>query len=95
LFSDTFLQLHDFDIPIYLALPAVGGTRQRRFAGTNFKPRNLPENAQTPKTVAARCVAARCVGHFHRTQDTPSKKIPHNELDSFLHYLIFGNYQKI
>jgi len=28
--------------------PRVGGTRGRHFAGTNFKPRKLPENAQTP-----------------------------------------------
>jgi hypothetical protein len=28
--------------------PLVGGTRQRHFAGTNFKPRKLPKNAQTP-----------------------------------------------
>src|SRR3972149_5522995 len=28
--------------------PLVGGTRSRRFDGTNFKPRKLPENAQTP-----------------------------------------------
>ena len=28
--------------------PLVGETRQRRFAGTNFKPHKLPENAQTP-----------------------------------------------
>ncbi len=28
--------------------PRVGGMRQRHFAGTNFKPRNLLENAQTP-----------------------------------------------
>jgi hypothetical protein len=28
--------------------PLVGGTRQRRFDGTNFKPRKMPENAQTP-----------------------------------------------
>src|SRR5512146_1188688 len=26
----------------------VGGTRQRRFAGTNFKPRKLLENAASP-----------------------------------------------
>jgi hypothetical protein len=26
----------------------VGGTRQRHFDGTNFKPHKLPENAQTP-----------------------------------------------
>jgi len=31
-----------------LRYPRVGGTRQRDFAGTNFKPRKLPENAQTP-----------------------------------------------
>jgi hypothetical protein len=30
----------------------VGGTRQRHFDGTNFKPRKLPENAQTPTTMA-------------------------------------------
>jgi hypothetical protein len=28
--------------------PRGGGTRQRHFAGTNFKPRKLPENAATP-----------------------------------------------
>jgi len=35
-----------------LRYPLVGGTRQRRFAGTNFKPRNVPENAQTPTSMA-------------------------------------------
>ena len=34
--------------PNDLRYPLVGGTRQRRFDGTNFKPRKLPENAQTP-----------------------------------------------
>src|SRR5512145_217078 len=28
--------------------PRVGGTRRRHFAGTNSKPRKLPENAATP-----------------------------------------------
>jgi hypothetical protein len=28
--------------------PLVGGTRQRRFDGTNFQPRKLPENAPSP-----------------------------------------------
>ncbi len=28
--------------------PRVGGTRQRRFAGTSFEPRKLLENAATP-----------------------------------------------
>jgi hypothetical protein len=30
----------------------VGGTRQRRFAGINFKPRKVLENAPTPTTMA-------------------------------------------
>jgi len=30
----------------------LGGTRQRRFAGTNLKPHKLPENAATPTTMA-------------------------------------------
>ena len=28
--------------------PRVGGTRQHHFAGTNFQPHKLPENAATP-----------------------------------------------
>jgi hypothetical protein len=28
--------------------PLVGGTGQHHFAGTNFKPQKLPENAPTP-----------------------------------------------
>jgi len=35
-------------LPNGLRYPLVGGTRQRYFAGTNFKPRKLLENAQTP-----------------------------------------------
>jgi hypothetical protein len=31
-----------------LALPAGGRDETRHFDGTNFKPRKLPENAQTP-----------------------------------------------
>jgi len=31
-----------------LRYPLVGGTRQRHYDGTNFKPCKLPENAQTP-----------------------------------------------
>ena len=46
----------------------VGGTRQRHFDGTNFKPHKLPENAQSPTTLVPaffagdRVHAARCVG---------------------------------
>jgi hypothetical protein len=34
--------------PNGLRYPLVGGTRERRFGGINFKPRKLPEKAQTP-----------------------------------------------
>src|SRR5215207_1734589 len=41
---------------LFMGYPLVDGTRQRRFDGTNLKPRKQPENVVTPKTVAARCV---------------------------------------
>jgi len=34
--------------PNGLRYPLVGGTRERRFDGTNFKPRKPSENAATP-----------------------------------------------
>ncbi len=37
-----------FPAPNGLRYPLVGGTRQHHFDGTNFKPRKMPENAQTP-----------------------------------------------
>src|SRR5512134_3700295 len=42
--------------------PRVGGTRQRHFAGTNFQPRKLLENAATP----TRRVHAVLGGFCHR-----------------------------
>ncbi len=50
LFTFT-LHMHRSDCPVPpngLRYPLVGGTRQRRFDGTNFKPRKLLENAPTP-----------------------------------------------
>jgi hypothetical protein len=47
-----------------LRYPLVGGTRQRRFDGTNSKPRKLPKNAQTPISRVHAVLA--CV--FRRTQ---------------------------
>jgi hypothetical protein len=41
--------------------PLVGGTRQRHFAGTNLKPRELPENAQTPTSRVHAVLAATAV----------------------------------
>jgi hypothetical protein len=38
--------------PNGLRYPLVGGMRQRHFTGTHFKPRIVPENAQTPTTIA-------------------------------------------
>ena len=40
----TFLD----ELPNGLRYPLVGGTRQVHFSGTNFKPRKVLENAQTP-----------------------------------------------
>jgi len=48
-----------------LRYPLVGRTRQRHFDGTNFKPRQELENAQTPTTIVLALVqgsGARCVG---------------------------------
>jgi hypothetical protein len=54
--------------------PLVGGTRQRRFAGTNFKLRKLPENAQTPTSRVHAVLGVLCyaklvyqIGYRHRT----------------------------
>jgi hypothetical protein len=35
-------------LPNDLCYPLVGGTRERHFDGTNFKPRKLPETAPVP-----------------------------------------------
>jgi len=43
-YIDTGIQ----GLPNGLRYRLVGGTRPRRFAGTSFKPRKLPENAPTP-----------------------------------------------
>jgi len=37
-------------LPNGLRYPLVGGTRQRRFGGTNIKPRKPPENAHAVPT---------------------------------------------
>ena len=40
--------------------PLVGGTRQCHFDGTHFKPRKLPENAQTPTSRVHALLACHC-----------------------------------
>ena len=47
--------------PNGLRYPLVGGMRQRRFDGTNSKPRKLPQNAQSP-TSRVHAVLARFLG---------------------------------
>jgi hypothetical protein len=42
------LYIHFFDSFNGVHYPRVDGTRGHRFDGTDFKPRELPENAQTP-----------------------------------------------
>ena len=41
--------LYFLSAPNGVRYPLVGGTRERYFIGTHFKPRKLPENAQTPQ----------------------------------------------
>ena len=53
--------------------PLVGGTRGRRFIGTNFKPPKMPENAQTPTSRVHALLGGSCVGivtFTRRTQPT-------------------------
>jgi hypothetical protein len=47
-FQKLFLKRDFFDSLNGLRYPRVGGMRERRFDGTNFKPRELLENAATP-----------------------------------------------
>jgi hypothetical protein len=44
----SFLNNFCTGLPNGWRYPLVGGTRQRHFAGTSFKPRKVLENAQTP-----------------------------------------------
>jgi hypothetical protein len=62
-----------------LALTAVGGTRERHFAGTNFKPHKLPENAHAAKrqshhaSLGVRCRGARCVSPLDPEEIKPAR----------------------
>jgi hypothetical protein len=47
--------------------PLVGGTRQRQFAGTNFKPRKLLENAQTPTSRVHAVLGGFCSSSIQRS----------------------------
>ena len=83
--------MNSIGAPNGLRYPLVGGTRQRHFDGTNFKPRKLPENAQTP-TSRVHAVLARClpwqffpyVSICFLSNCLPQKKIPINVLYAHL-----------
>jgi len=70
--------------------PLVGGTRQRHFDGTNFKPRKLPENAQTP---TSRVHAV--LGAVELEDSLAEKRCRRQPNEILTHNLIFGNYQNI
>jgi hypothetical protein len=52
------------EAPNGLRYPLVGGTRQRQFAGTSSKPRNMPENAATPTSRVHAVLAAAIKGRY-------------------------------
>ena len=64
--------LHEFPPPNGWRYPLVGGTRLRHFAGTNFKPNKLLENAQTP---TSRVHAV--LGAFLEKYSPPDCEYPH------------------
>src|SRR5215208_2999700 len=52
--------------------PLVGGMRQRHFSGINFKPRQLPENAQTPTSrVHAVLGNVQCIDNNKKISNEP------------------------
>jgi hypothetical protein len=65
----------------------VGETRQRDFAGTNFKPHKLPENAPTP---TCRVHLGMMMGHHfppknvHLSKEDIPKGAVFEEIDAFL-----------
>jgi len=70
--------------------PLVGGTRERYFIGTSFKPRKRLENAQTP---ASRVHAV--LGVFVLRQTRSLKKRHYRHLDErFTQTLTFSKSQK-
>jgi hypothetical protein len=78
-----------------LRYPLVGGTRRRRFAGTNFKPRKVPENAQTPITTPAPACGASVtpmlVGDRVHAVLAGVFDFMRQFLDGFLNLFILGN----
>jgi len=69
-------------LPNGLRYPLVGGTRQRHFDGTNFKPRKLLKNAPTPTSRVHAVLGSFC-SDMH-PQLLESLKLPADDPDSRL-----------
>ncbi len=76
-------------LPNGLRYPLVGGTRERRFDGINFKPHKLLKNAVTPTrrvhaVLGALCVALRQSPELYRSIVTTDLQnitlIPKNQI---------------
>ena len=59
----SLTQIKYAHLPNGVRYPLVGETRQRYFIGTNFRPRKVPENAQTP-TSRVHAVLGRFLGQL-------------------------------
>jgi len=53
--------------------PLVGGMRERRFDGTNFKPKKLLENAATPTSRVHALLGALTERRTHQHKDDESR----------------------
>jgi len=74
-------------LPNGLRYPLVGGTRQRHFAGTNSRPRKVPENAPTPTSPVH--LGMMMDHHFppknvHLSKEDIPKGAVFEEIDAFL-----------
>ncbi len=61
----------DCRLPNGWRYPLVGGTRQRHFIGNNFKPRKLPENAQTPTSRVHAVLGGVVIRSLNHHQEVP------------------------
>ncbi len=79
-FSFVDILLFPVQAPNGLRYPRVGGTRQRRFGGTNSKPRKRLENAATPtRRVHAVLGGVNFTTHFYSPQILREKAKDHSQ----------------
>ena len=74
--------------------PRVGGARERRFDGANLKPRNLPENAQTPTRRVHAVLGTRglCLSVSGRPLTTP---LPELEVMGIFSWQLTGQFDNL